>query len=164
MSIRQGVGNFEAPPIDLHGLIRELFAINRSLTGAGVRETLAILERFIRLEMREVPSGTAVLDWQVPLKWNIRGATIKTLDGHCLVDFADNNLHVVGYSKPVHKEVRHAELAQHVHTLPNQPELSFTARATLPTTGAFACLTIFGERCRTKRIALISTAIFHRDH
>jgi aminopeptidase-like protein len=123
MSIRQGVGNFEAPPIDLHGLIRELFPINRSLTGAGVRETLAILERFIRLEMREVPSGTAVLDWQVPLEWNIRGATIKTLDGHCLVDFADNNLHVVGYSKPVHKEVRHAELAQHVHTLPNQPEL-----------------------------------------
>ena len=64
-----------------------------------------------------------MLDWQVPLEWNIRGATIKTLDGHCLVDFADNNLHVVGYSKPVHKEVRRAELAQHVHTLPDQPEL-----------------------------------------
>ena len=48
MSIRQGVDNFEAPPIDLHGLVRELFPINRSLTGAGVRETLAILARFIQ--------------------------------------------------------------------------------------------------------------------
>jgi aminopeptidase-like protein len=111
------------PTIDLHDLIRELFPINRSLTGAGVRKTLSILSRHIGLDTREVPSGTAVLDWQVPLEWNIRGATIETLDGRPLVDFADNNLHVVGYSKPVHKEVSRAELAGHVHTLPEQPEL-----------------------------------------
>ena len=68
-------GTNAAPPIDLHGLVRELFPINRSLTGAGVRETLAIQARHIPLEIREIPSGTAVLDWQVPLEWNIRGAT-----------------------------------------------------------------------------------------
>jgi aminopeptidase-like protein len=104
-------------------LVRELFPINRSLTGAGVRETLAILARHVQLEVREVPSGTAVLDWQVPLEWNIRSATIRALDGRCLVNFADHNLHVVGYSKPIHKEVSRAELAEHVHTLPDQPEL-----------------------------------------
>jgi aminopeptidase-like protein len=124
MSGRKGLSNSEeAPQIDLHGLVRELFPINRSLTGAGVRETLAILARHIQLEVREIPSGSAVLDWQVPLEWNIRGATIRALDGRCLVNFADNNLHVVGYSKPIHKEVSRAELAQHVHTLPDQPEL-----------------------------------------
>ena len=124
MSGRKGLSNSEeVPPIDLYGLVRELFPINRSLTGAGVRETLAILARHIQLEVREVPSGTAVLDWQVPLEWNIRSATIRALDGRCLVNFADNNLHVVGYSKPIHKEVSRAELAQHVHTLPDQPEL-----------------------------------------
>jgi aminopeptidase-like protein len=124
MSGRKDLSNSEeGPPIDLHGLVRELFPINRSLTGAGVRETLAILARHIQLEVREVPSGTAVLDWQVPLEWNIRSATIGALDGRCLVNFADNNLHVVGYSKPIHKEVTRAELAQHVHTLPDQPEL-----------------------------------------
>jgi aminopeptidase-like protein len=124
MSGRKGLSNSEqVSPIDLHGLVRELFPINRSLTGAGVRETLAILARHIQLEVREVPSGTAVLDWQVPLEWNIRSATIRALDGRCLVNFADNNLHVVGYSKPIHKEVSRAELAQHVHTLPDQPEL-----------------------------------------
>jgi aminopeptidase-like protein len=64
-----------------------------------------------------------VLDWQVPLEWNIRSATIRALDGRCLVNFADHNLHVVGYSKPIHKEVSRAELAEHVHTLPDQPEL-----------------------------------------
>ena len=124
MSGRKDLSNSEeVPPIDLHGLVRELFPINRSLTGAGVRETLAILARHVQLEVREVPSGTAVLDWQVPLEWNIRSATIRALDGRCLVDFADNNLHVVGYSKPIHEEVSRAELAQHVHTLPDQPEL-----------------------------------------
>jgi aminopeptidase-like protein len=119
----RGLAAAETPPIDLHGLVRELFPINRSLTGAGVRKTLAILAEHVRLEIREVPSGKAVLDWQVPLEWNIRGATIKTLDGRCLVDFADNNLHVVGYSKPVRRVVSRAELAQHVHTLPDQPDL-----------------------------------------
>jgi aminopeptidase-like protein len=124
MSGGKGVSNSEeVPPIDLHGLVRELFPINRSLTGAGVRETLAILARYIQLEVTEVPSGTAVLDWQVPLEWNIRSATIRALDGRYLVNFADNNLHIVGYSKPIHKEVSRAELAQHVHTLPDQPEL-----------------------------------------
>ena len=124
MSRRMGVSTSEeGPPIDLHGLVRELFPINRSLTGAGVRETLAILARHIELEVREVPSGTAVLDWQVPLEWNIRSATIRALDGRCLVNFADNNLHVVGYSKPIHEEVSRDELAQHVHTLPDQPDL-----------------------------------------
>ena len=124
MSGRKDLSNSEeVPPIDLHGLVRELFPINRSLTGAGVRETLAILARHVQLELREVPSGTAVLDWQVPLEWNIRSATIRALDGRCLVNFADHNLHVVGYSKPIHKEVSRAELAEHVHTLPDQPEL-----------------------------------------
>ena len=124
MSGRKDLSNSEeVPPIDLHGLVRELFPINRSLTGAGVRETLAILARHVQLEIREVPSGTAVLDWQVPLEWNIRSATIRALDGRCLVNFADHNLHVVGYSKPIHKEVSRAELAEHIHTLPDQPEL-----------------------------------------
>ena len=124
MSGRKDLSNSEeVPPIDLHGLVRELFPINRSLTGAGVRETLAIVARHVQLEVREVPSGTAVLDWQVPLEWNIRSATIRALDGRCLVNFADHNLHVVGYSKPIHKEVSRAELAEHVHTLPDQPEL-----------------------------------------
>jgi aminopeptidase-like protein len=124
MSGRKGLAiSEEVPQIDLHGLVRELFPINRSLTGAGVRQTLAILAQHIQLEVTEVPSGTSVLDWQVPLEWNIKGATIRAPDGRCLVNFVDNNLHVVGYSKPIHKEVSRAELAPHVHTLPEQPEL-----------------------------------------
>jgi len=111
------------PAIDLHGLITELFPINRSLTGAGVRQTLRIISRYIDLAINEVPTGTAVLDWHVPMEWNIRSGTISSLSGRRLVDFADNNLHVLGYSKPVHGVFSRAELAGHVHTLPDQPDL-----------------------------------------
>jgi len=111
------------PGIDLHAMVAEMFPINRSLTGAGVRETLAIVARHIDLTVHEVATGTAVLDWHVPMEWNIRGATIKALDGRCLVDFAAHNLHVMGYSKPVHGVFSRAELARHVHTLPEQPDL-----------------------------------------
>src|SRR5438270_13866106 len=89
------------PPIDLYSLVAELFPINRSLTGVGVRETLGVVARHIDLTINEVATGTAVLDWTVPMEWNIRGGSISTLSGRRLVDFADNNLHVLGYSKPV---------------------------------------------------------------
>ncbi|MGY3451442.1 DUF4910 domain-containing protein [Bradyrhizobium sp. USDA 4353] len=111
------------PEIDLHDLVTELFPINRSLTGAGVRQTLEIVGRHIDLTVHDVATGTPVLDWHVPAEWTIRGATIRTMDGRCLVDFADNNLHVMGYSKPVRAVLSRAELAKHVHTLPEQPEL-----------------------------------------
>jgi aminopeptidase-like protein len=113
----------ERPAIDLYCLVRELFPINRSLTGSGVRETLGIIARYLDLEINEVKSGTAVLDWHVPMEWNIRGGIIATLSGHRLVDFEANNLHVLGYSKPIQGVISRAELAQHVHTLPDQPDL-----------------------------------------
>jgi len=112
------------PSINLHDLVRTLFPINRSITGMGVRETLAILGRHIPLAVEEVASGTPILDWEVPLEWNIRGATISTLGGRRVVDFATSNLHVVGYSRAVHEVVSRQELARHVHTLPEQPDLT----------------------------------------
>src|ERR1700688_1148776 len=111
------------PGIDLYALMGEMFPINRSLTGAGVRQTLGIVARYIGLAIHEVETGTAVIDWHVPMEWNIRSGTIKTLDGRCLVDFARHNLHVMGYSKPVNGMFSRAELARHVHTLPDQPDL-----------------------------------------
>jgi aminopeptidase-like protein len=111
------------PAIDLHGLVSKLFPINRSLTGSGVRETLKIVSGHIDLAINEVATGTAVLDWHVPMEWNIRSGTITTMSGRRLVDFADNNLHVLGYSKPIKAVLSRDELAQHVHTLPEQPDL-----------------------------------------
>lgn len=109
-------------PIAMMDLLRTLFPLPRSLTGNGVRATLETISQYIPLVVHEVPSGTRVFDWEVPKEWSIRSATIKTLDGKTLVDFAENNLHVVGYSIPASGVFRRDELAAHIHTLEDQPD------------------------------------------
>lgn len=108
----------------MYNLCVELFPICRSITGNGVRETLSILNSVIGVEMvvHEVPSGTQVFDWSVPKEWNIRDAWIKDSKGNKILDFKDNNLHVVGYSLPVNKKVNLEELKTIIYTQPEQPD------------------------------------------
>jgi aminopeptidase-like protein len=103
-------------------LIEDLFPICRSITGNGVRQTLEIIGRVVPLEVNEIPSGTAVLDWTVPLEWNIRDAYVARDDGTRSVDFTVNNLHVVQYSRPIDATMPLEELRPHLHSLPDQPE------------------------------------------
>lgn len=104
-------------------LVERLFPICRSITGDGVRETLAIIGEHIAIETHEVPSGSKVLDWTVPLEWNIRDAYVADTDGRRLIDFRRSNLHVVNYSVPVRRRMTLTELRPHLHTLPEHPDL-----------------------------------------
>jgi aminopeptidase-like protein len=114
-TVESGIGD------SMHAFMRELFPICRSITGEGVRETLASVGRRIPLEVHEVPSGTKVLDWTVPDEWNIRDAYIAR-DGRRVVDFQESNLHVVNYSEPVRAEISLTELRSHLHTHPHHAE------------------------------------------
>ncbi len=107
---------------ELHRLIAELYPICRSLTGDGVRRTLARLQKEIPLEVHELPSGTPVFDWTVPKEWNLRGATLRDASGRTWLDARDSNLHVVGYSVPVHARLSLEALKPRVHTLPDRPD------------------------------------------
>ncbi|MDE2923266.1 MAG: DUF4910 domain-containing protein [Acidobacteriota bacterium] len=100
-----------------------LYPIRRSLTGDGVRATLDRIARRIPLQVHELPTGTQVLDWTVPREWNPRQAWIRGPSGRRVVDFADHNLHLVGYSVPVHRTMRLDELRPHLHSLSEQPDL-----------------------------------------
>ena len=107
---------------DMHALVRRLYPLCRSITGDGVRDTLKIVGEHVDLHWHEVPTGAQVLDWTVPQEWNIRDAYIAR-DGERVVDFQELNLHVVGYSVPVHATMPLAKLRSHLHTLPDQPDL-----------------------------------------
>lgn len=128
-STRQAPGPSLPPPDErlrdqgaaMYDLVRELYPLNRSITGNGVRETLRILQRHVPLELHEVATGTPVFDWEVPREWNIRGAYVEDGAGQRVVDFAEHNLHVVGYSVPVDATMQLAELRPHLHSLPDKP-------------------------------------------
>lgn len=112
----------------MYELADKLFPICRSITGAGVRETLAILSDYIAesdgvgFDIHEIPSGTKVFDWVVPKEWVIRSAYIEDENQNRIIDMANNNLHVMGYSVAVDKWVDLEELKAHIYTEPDQPD------------------------------------------
>lgn len=108
---------------EMHALCRELFPICRSLTGEGFRQSMRLLQaQFAPLQMHAVASGTSAFDWTVPAEWNPRAAWIETPDGRRICDFAEHNLHLLGYSEPVDAELSLDELQAHLHSLPEQPD------------------------------------------
>jgi aminopeptidase-like protein len=107
----------------MHGWLRDLFPICRSITGPGLRETLAYLRQLLpQMQIHAVPTGTSAFDWVVPDEWAIREAWIQHEDGTRVVDFANHNLYVVGYSEPVDRWLSLDELQPHLYSLPKQPD------------------------------------------
>ncbi len=113
----------------MYDFAAELFPLNRSITGEGVRQTLKMCSDRIAeadgvgFEIKNVASGTEVFDWTVPKEWAIREAYIEDESGNRIVDMAVSNLHVMGYSTPVDEWVDLDELKEHVFTLPDQPDI-----------------------------------------
>ncbi len=112
----------------MYQLAGKIFPYCRSITGEGVRQTLRDINEYIapagvQMSVHGVPSGTQAFDWTVPKEWEIRQAYIEDEAGNKIVDMAEHNLHVLGYSAPVDKWVNLAELKQHVYTQPDQPEI-----------------------------------------
>ena len=108
---------------EMYDLAVRLFPICRSITGDGFRQSLGIIREHVpEMQVFEVPSGTEVFDWTVPKEWNIRGGWIRRKDGETVIDFRDSNLHVLGYSVPIHQMVSREELLEHVYPQPEQPD------------------------------------------
>ena len=103
-------------------LLNQLFPICRSLTGKGVKNTLNILSKISNFDIKKVKSGVKCFDWTVPDEWNINEAYIENMEGNKIVDFNNNNLHVVNYSVPINKIISFNELNNHLHTLPDLPD------------------------------------------
>ena len=108
----------------IYKIAEELYPICRSITGDGVRETFRIIKKYVPdLELFEVPTNTEVFDWTIPKEWKIRAAYIENSAGERIVDFTNNNLHVLGYSAPMNAYLSLEELKKIVYTQKEQPDV-----------------------------------------
>ena len=122
----------------IYNLAKEIFPLNRSITGEGVRQTLEIINNYIsspsfnpaqkqdlapKFKIHEIPSGTNVFDWTIPKEWKINAAYIEDEHGNHIIDMKNNNLHVLGYSIPIDKWVDLEELKKYIYTQPDQPDV-----------------------------------------
>lgn len=113
----------EDPGKQIYDIARELFPICRSITGNGVRQTLKLLKKQVpQIQIVEVPSGTKVFDWEIPKEWNLFEGYISDSLGRKIIDFKENNLHIMGYSVPTDQYVALDELKTHIYTEPSQPD------------------------------------------
>jgi len=109
--------------LDMYSWAKELFPICRSITGKGVRQTLIFISKIIpSLEIKSVKSGECAFDWIVPNEWNVEEAFIEDENGNRLIDFKNNNLHLVGYSIPVDEWLELSEIELHLHSLEDKPD------------------------------------------
>ena len=107
---------------DIDCFLKRLFPIVRSITGNGNRDTLRVLQEIIPLTIKEYPTNQKVYDWVIPEEWNIRDAWVKDSKGNKVIDFKNNNLHVMSYSSPVKKRMHYKDLRKHLFCLPKLPE------------------------------------------
>ena len=96
-------------------LIEELWFLKRDILSDDYDRALARLAEELPMTIHEVPSGAKVWTWTVPEKWTCRAATLESLDGKRLIDYAEHPLHVVSCSLPFEGEVSREELLPHLH-------------------------------------------------
>ena len=108
---------------EMYNFAGRIFPINRSITGSGVRETLNIIKEIHdELEIKAYPTGMQAFDWNVPKEWNVNEAYIENSKGDRIIDFKENNLHVLGYSIPVDEYVDLENLKKYIYTEKEQPD------------------------------------------
>ena len=102
--------------------IKFLFPFNRSLTGEGTFKTLQYFKKkFNKLQIKKEKSGKSAFDWNIPKQWEIRDAWIKDMKGNKIINFNENNLHIVGYSTHIDKVLSKRDLFKKLHTLKKYP-------------------------------------------
>jgi aminopeptidase-like protein len=102
---------------------KDLFPINRSLTGDGNRFTLNYLKKNFnnKIKILNVGSGETCFDWSIPNEWNVKNACLKDQNNKIICNFSRNNLELMGYSIPINKWFTFKEIKKNLFFLKNKP-------------------------------------------
>jgi aminopeptidase-like protein len=100
--------------------LNRLFPLNRSILNQGVEDSLNLLKENLNFDVLKIQTGFNCYDWIVPEEWVISEAYIE-VGNIKIVDFKNNNLHVLNYSEPIDKELSYEELLPHLYFIEEQP-------------------------------------------
>tara|TARA_B100001029_G_scaffold177193_1_gene181418 strand:- start:536 stop:1825 length:1290 start_codon:yes stop_codon:yes gene_type:complete len=102
---------------------KKLFHLCRSITGPGTKQTLKIIKQeFSNLKIKKFKSGKKVFDWKVPPEWEIKDGYVLDLNKKKIINFKDNNLHIINYSTPINKVISREKLLKKIFSLRSQPD------------------------------------------
>ena len=108
--------------INLMKIAKEVFPLNRSLTGSGTLKTLKIFKKINnQIMIKNVKSGQRVFDWKIPNEWNVNSAYFEDEKKNRYCDFKKNNLHLLGYSVKKKGVFSYNELIKKIHFVKNKP-------------------------------------------
>ena len=108
--------------IDKMKIIRDLWHLERNIVSPGIDQAFDYLKHLLPMQIHEFPTGEPVWTWIIPDAWECHAAWLETVDGHHLIDYMENPLHVISYSLPFEGEVSREELFSHLHTHPTLPD------------------------------------------
>tara|TARA_B100001093_G_C26842769_1_gene1021348 strand:+ start:841 stop:2130 length:1290 start_codon:yes stop_codon:yes gene_type:complete len=96
-------------------LLKKLFNLNRSLISKDNIKTLNYIKKEIPINIIGLKSGTKVFDWKVPKEWIIDEAYIADIHNKKIIDFKNNFLHVLGYSRKINKVLTFDKLKKNIY-------------------------------------------------
>ena len=108
---------------EMLNLAKKLFPLYRTLMGPDIRKSYEFFTN-THPEFKELSFNTnkKVFDWEIPEEWIINEAYIEHESGKKFANFSENNLHIMGYSVSVNKELSKEELLSHIHIHPTDPK------------------------------------------
>jgi|TARA_B100001063_G_scaffold13514_1_gene10524 aminopeptidase-like protein len=108
--------------INLMKIAKEVFPLNRSLTGSGTLKTLKFFKKINnQISIKSVKSGQKVFDWKIPNEWNVNSAYFEDEKKNRYCDFKKNNLNLLGYSVKKKGVFSYNELIKKIHFIKNKP-------------------------------------------
>jgi len=115
--------NFKLNSVKMMPWARDLFPINRSISGKGIRKTIKYIQKKIskKFKNKKISTNSKVYDWKIPKEWDIKKAYILDHQGQKICDFKENNLHLLGYSKSVNKILNYNSLKKNIYFLKDKP-------------------------------------------
>jgi len=101
---------------------KDLFLINRSLTGKGNLKTLRLLKKKNNLiKIKRIKCNTKAFDWKVPYEWNVDDAYVLDKNNKKIIDLKKNNLHLVGYSIKKELKLKKKDFLKKIFFLKSRP-------------------------------------------